>query len=33
MAKTMADKQKASRARLEEINGQDYVEQLSLIHI
>ena len=29
MAKTMADKQKASRARLEEINGQDYVEQQS----
>lgn len=29
MAKTIADRQKASRARLEEVNGQDYVEQQS----
>lgn len=29
MAKTMADRAKASRARLEKVNGQEYVEQQS----
>ena len=29
MAKTMADREKASRARLEKVNGQDYVAQQS----
>ena len=27
MAKTMADRMKASRARMEKVNGQDFVNQ------